>query len=194
MKKNYKKEVQRALMHMIVGIVIVLLAAYLGATNATIILGMILILGLITSMISRKKKLPIIYPFLKRFERSQEFKTFPGKGSFYFVTGCFLSLFAFEKNIALASIMILAFGDSFTNIFGPFGKIITTLHSKKKIEGTAMGILIGTLGAMWFVSPAQAFFGSLVAMFAELIDFEYLQVNDNVLIPLIAGIVMMLFV
>ncbi|MBW3011637.1 hypothetical protein KY311_00475 [Candidatus Woesearchaeota archaeon] len=190
---DYKKEVNRALFHMGLGISIVILALILEYKLLIYIMCAALVGGLIISAISRKTKLPVIDWFLRHFERPEAYKEFPGKGSFYFVAGSLITLLLFQKNTALAAIMVLAFGDGFTNIFGPFGKISTTLHSVKKVEGTIAGIFMGTVGAMVFVHPVQAFFGALLAMVAELIDFEYLQINDNILVPVIAGFVIHLF-
>jgi dolichol kinase len=97
------------------------------------------------------------------------------------------------KALFISSIMVLTLGDSFSKIFGPLGRIKTTLNPEKKIEGTIVGIIAGTIGAMWFVAPQQAFFGTLIAMIGELIDFQYVQMNDNLLVPLVAGMFMKLF-
>lgn len=189
---DYKKEIRRALFHIGLGLAIIILSFFLNSAMLKLILVVILVVGLFLSMISRKKTIPVIATFLNIFDRKKS-SDFPGRGAFYFVAGSLLALLLFEKNIALASIMVLTFGDSFTNIFGPFGKIKTILHERKKLEGTIIGIAAGTLGAMWFVTPVQAFFGTLLAMIAEMIDFESLQVNDNILVPVIAGIIMTLF-
>ena len=188
---DYKKEVMRAIFHIATGLVIVILSLFMAIKNLITLLSIIIILGLVISIISKRTKLPVISQFLGTFER-EESRDFPGRGSFYFVAGCFFALLLFEKQIALASIMVLTFGDSFTNIFGPLGKIKTRLHARKRLEGTILGIAAGTLAAMWFVTPVQAFFGTLIAMIGEMIDFKYLQINDNVFVPIVAGIFMKL--
>jgi len=184
---DYKKEVKRALFHIGTGLVIIILSFLIGVQNLIILLSATLIVGFFISVISRKIKIPIICEFLKNFERESS-KDFPGRGSFYFVAGSLFALLLFEKQIALASIMILTFGDSFTNIFGPLGKVKTRFHAKKRLEGTIIGIIAGTLAAMWFVPFVPAFFGTLIAMIGEHIDFEYLQMNDNIFVPIVAGI------
>jgi dolichol kinase len=188
---DYKKEVKRAVFHIGLGLFIVILSFFLSVLELVALLSAILIIGLFISIISRKRDVPIVCSLLGTFER-EECKNFPGKGSFYFIAGCLFALLLFETQIALASIMILAFGDSFAKIMGHFGKIKTRFHAEKKLEGTAIGIIAGILAAMWFVTPVQAFFGTLIAMIGEYIDFEYLQINDNVLIPVVAGIFMTL--
>jgi dolichol kinase len=190
---DYKKEVKRAVFHIATGLIIIVLSLFISIETLIMLLSVVIIGGLICSILSRKYKMPVINMLLKNFER-EENEDFPGKGSFYFVAGCLFSLLLFEKQIALAAIMVLTFGDSFTNIFGPLGKIKTRLHAKKRLEGTIIGIIAGTLGAMWFVTPIQAFFGTLIAMIGEMIDFKYLQINDNVFVPIVAGIFMKLLI
>ncbi|MBW3011296.1 hypothetical protein KY326_03695, partial [Candidatus Woesearchaeota archaeon] len=126
------------------------------------------------------------------FERKEHRKVHPGRGPLLLFVGCFIALFFFETNIALASIMILAIGDSFTNLFGPFGKMKTKLHKKKFLEGTIAGIIGATLGAMLFVPFWIAFVSTLIAMFVELVDLDRYYLDDNILIPVIAGLVMTL--
>jgi dolichol kinase len=189
---KYEKEVRRALFHIGLGLFIVSLSFFMSINDLIILLSLALIAGFFCSIASTRMRIPVIAAFLDAFER-EESKKFPGRGSFYFVAGCLLAFLLFEKQIALASVMVLSLGDSFTNIFGPLGTIKTRLHAEKKLEGTIMGILAGTLGAMWFVSPVQAFFGTLIAMIGEMIDFEFLQFNDNVFVPVVAGIFMTLF-
>lgn len=190
---EYKKEIRRALFHIGTGLFIVILSFFMQIEQLIMLLSLVLIFGLAASIYSRKKRIPVISAFLDEFERARS-KKFPGKGSFYFVAGCLFSLLLFEKQIALAAIMVLTFGDSFTNIFGPLGRIKTWLHAEKRLEGTIMGILAGTLGAMWFVTPVQAFFATFIAMVGEMIDFRYLQINDNVFVPIVAGIFMKLLI
>ncbi|MBW2995051.1 hypothetical protein KY312_01760 [Candidatus Woesearchaeota archaeon] len=184
---SYKQEVKRALFHIGTGLVIIILSFFISIRDLIMLLSLTIILGLIISIISRKTKLPAISQFLDNFERDSN-KKFPGRGAFYFVAGSLFALLLFEKQIALASIMVLTFGDSFTNIFGPLGKVKTRFHAKKRLEGTVIGIIAGTLAAMWFVPFVPAFFGTLIAMIGEHIDFEYLQMNDNIFVPIVAGI------
>ena len=95
----------------------------------------------------------------------------------------------------MAAIMIVAVGDSVTNIVGRhFGKIKNPFNAKKNIEGTITAIIFSTFAAFFFVSFVPAFMGSLVSMAIESIDlgvkrFE-IEIDDNVIIPLVAGVVM----
>jgi len=54
--------------------------------------------------------------------------------------------------------------------------------------------LFGFLGAVLFVSALEAFFGSLIAMFVESVEFKLSDniVDDNIIVPLVSGTVMYL--
>ncbi len=64
------------------------------------------------------------------------------------------------------------------------------------MEGTVAGALVGILAAAIFVPLSQAFLGSFAAMIAEVIEIDFNQkpVDDNVVVPLVAGTVMYLLV
>ena len=162
--------------------------------SAPMLLG-ILITGGVISLISRKRQLPFIYPILKFFDRPHEIKTFPGKGSFFMVLGSFLSLILFEENIALAAIAIMAVGDSVSTIIGSYiGKYRNFLNPFKHLEGTMLAIILSTIAAFTFVSFEKALLASTVAMIVEALTIQKIDryLDDNVVIPLVAGLTMTL--
>lgn len=117
-------------------------------------------------------------------------KEYPGIGAVTFVIGIFLATFLFSKEIAASSILILAVGDSVSPIVGThFGKTKTWLSQHKKLEGFIAGVIMSFLAAAPIVGYNQAFFGSLFAMLAEIADITGF-IDDNILMPLVAGIVM----
>ena len=92
----------------------------------------------------------------------------------------------------MASIMILAVGDSISHLFGlHFGKTNNPLPKTKFIEGTIAGFIFGFIGALVFLPWLEAFFASLVAMIIEAIEIKIgnQQVDDNLIVPLVAGAV-----
>ncbi len=142
------------------------------------------------SYLSKKIKIPLINELLIRFERKDELKKFPGKGILFYFIGVYVVLFLFSKDIAMASIMVLALGDSVSHLFGlHFGKTKTLLSKKKLLEGTIAGFVAGFLGAIIFARPLEAFFASMIAMIVEAIEVKIhtQQVDDNLIIPFIAG-------
>ena len=184
-----KNELGRRLFHLGIGILIVGLI-YFDIINAKIMLVVVLI-GLALSLISLKVKIPIIYWFLSRLDRKEDMKKFPGKGAFFYSIGVFLVLLFFDKDIAMASVIILAIGDSIAPLIGRYGSVKHPFSEKKFLEGTLGAGIIAFLGAMLFVAPIEAALASFAAMIAEGIDLR-LGINhldDNIIMPLAAGIV-----
>ena len=186
-----KKELRRQIAHLLTGIIIVFLLGY-EIINAKFFIVLVLAGGIL-SVILKKYKIPYIYPALKFFERPHDLKLFPGKGAFFYFVGCLLSLLLFEKNIALAAIVIMAVGDAITSVIGTyFGKIKNPFNPVKHFEGTMLAIILSTLAAFFFVSFEKAFLASTGAMLIESFSVRYLDktIDDNILIPLTAGVIM----
>ena len=188
MEKINLFEWRRQFFHLLLGVAIVI-SLMSGAIDKNIIL-LITLLGLLISFLSRKRKIPIIWHFLEKFERKKEIYKFPGKGTIFYFLGVYLSLLLFPKDIAMASIMVLAFGDSISHLFGlHFGRTKNPMSDTKLLEGTVAGFVAGFFGALVFVRPFEAFFASLAAMIAEAIEIKIKteQVDDNIIVPVVAG-------
>ena len=185
MAKNL--ELRRQGFHILFGIVLVILLKK-GILNLEYLFALLL-LGLMVSLISTKKEIPVISWFLKHFDRKGE--ELPGYGVLTYLLGSIIVVGLFKENIALASIMVLALGDSFCHL-GRFGKVKNPLSGVKYFEGTVLGVVFGTIGAGFFVPWISAFFGSLVAMALESFDLFFLKkrIDDNLFIPLVSGLVM----
>ena len=188
-------ELKRQLMHIFVGLVTIALIYYDILSPFSLLL--LIITGIMLSFLCKRVQIPIISTFLDHVEREEQRRKFPGKGTIFFFIGVLLSLQLFERDIACASIMILTLGDSISHMFGAqFGKIKNIFNGKsqKLLEGTLAGTLAGFFGALFFVPIPEAFLGSLGAMIAEVIkiDFNDTTLDDNLVVPLIAGTVMVL--
>ncbi len=186
----YYFEIKRKLFHILLGTIIILLYYYSIITP--IILGIIFIIGTIIGFISKQYQIPIIAWFLNNFERRN---VFPGKGALTFIFGSFLAIILFQKDIALAAITILTFGDAFSHLIGKYyGNMKNPLNTAKLIEGTIAGIIIGFLAALFFVAPFEAFFAAFFSILFESIELKIKQyiIDDNISIPLIAGFVIFL--
>lgn len=190
-----RKELYRQILHAIIGTITAMLYYY--SILSPLALFLMIIIGIIASILSKRIRLPVFSFFLDKCEREQDKKTFPGKGMVFFFVGVLLVVQLFEKNIALAAIMILALGDSVSHLIGgSFGQIknIFNGNSKKLFEGTIAGTIAGVLGALFFVSLPEAVVGSFAAMIAEVIeiDFNHNTLDDNIVVPLVAGTVIFL--
>ena len=183
-------ELNRQIFHLALGVAIVLLLMY-GLIDKNIIL-VLIVVGFILSLLSRKTKIPIIYNLLQEFERKPELEKFPGKGTIFYFIGVYISLLLFPREIALASIMVLALGDSISHIYAlHYGKIKHPLSKTKYIEGAVAGFVGAFIGAFVFLPWHEAFFASLFAMVVEAIEIKIgtEQVDDNLIIPVVAGAV-----
>ena len=184
--KNF--EWNRQLFHIFLGISIVALLVY-GFIDKKLIL-ITTILGLVLSYLSKKTRIPVIYNLLDKFERKEDLKKFPGKGIIFYFIGVYVALLLFPKDIAMASIMVLALGDSVSHLYGlHFGKIKNPFSKTKLFEGTIAGLILGFIGAFVFLPWWEAFFASLAAMIVEAIEIKIgtQQVDDNLIVPLVAG-------
>jgi len=183
-------EVKRQLFHIFIGIIIVLLLNF-NLINATFLF-IIFIIGLVLSLSSRKLHIPVIHKLLQVFDRKEDLEKFPGKGAIFYFLGAFLVVFIFPKDIAMASIMILALGDSISRLVGPYGYLKHPFHSEKFFEGTIAGAIAGFFGALIFVPWMLALAGSVVSMLIEGIDLRIkgFKIDDNLSIPLVSAVVM----
>lgn len=185
-------ETKRQIFHICTGVALILLIHFNILNPLKIFI--ILVAGIILSLLSKKIKIPVAYWFLKKFEREPELREFPGKGIIYFFVGVLLVLKLFPEDIALASIAILAFGDSISHLVGKrIGKIKHPLSDVKLIEGTLVGTLCAFIGALFFVPVLEALLASIGAMTAEVVEFEMNKkpIDDNFIVPLVAGTIML---
>ena len=182
-------EIRRQLFHILFGAALVILLNFQIINDWFIF--WLLASGIIVSWLSLRYRLPIIAWFLDRFERKQ---VRPGKGAITYLIGILLALKLFPFRVALAAIAILAVGDGVSSLIGPFGRIKTKLSDKKLFEGTFAGGLLGGAAALFFVAPFEAFLAAFIAMTFEAMEIRLNQkiLNDNVIVPLVAGTVIVL--
>jgi len=154
----------------------------------------VLLMGIVLIVLSLKFEIPLIHWFLIHFERKEDYEVFPGKGAFFSVLGMFIVITLFSSQIAKASIMVLALGDSISYFVGiKFGKINHPLSKEKLIEGNITGGVVGAIGAAIFVPFPYALISSLSAMILEGV---YLGpklskvADDNVTVPFITAIIL----
>lgn len=133
----------------------------------------------------------IVLTKFSSFIRSNEEHRLTGTAPY--VLGIGLSLYLYRMDIAAAAICFLAFGDvAATTIGERYGR---TKIGNKSLEGSlafvaaavSVGLLLPLVGIT--VVPGVILTGAIVAAGVELLP---LPVNDNLVIPLVSGGVMML--
>ncbi|MBI2658907.1 hypothetical protein HYX05_02270 [Candidatus Woesearchaeota archaeon] len=186
--KASKFEWNRQLFHIFLGIGIAALLVYDLIDKNKILI--VIAIGMVLSYFSTKIKIPVISLLLKKFERREYLKKFPGKGIIFYFIGVFVALLLFPKDIAMASIMVLALGDSVSHLYGlHFGRTKHPFSKTKFIEGTIAGIIFGFIGAFVFLPWWEALLASSAAMAVEAIEIKIgaEQIDDNLIVPLAAG-------
>jgi len=185
-------EIKRQPFHILLGLLLIALINYDLLTP--IILLIITLIVIIGSFLLKKTKPKIIHNLLQFIERKEDLEKLPGKGLIAYLIGALIVLTLFDKDIAMASIIILALGDSFSRLIGPFGRIKHPFNNTKFLEGVIAGMIAASLGAMLFIKPSEAIVASFMAMLLEGLNLRIfnLKIDDNITIPLIAGTVIWL--
>jgi dolichol kinase len=94
--------------------------------------------------------------------------------------------------VSSAAIAIFALGDSTASLFGGLiSKKPLPFNKGKTLEGSLVGFFFAFLAGSFFISPVKALIGAAVAMAIECLP---LPVNDNILMPLCTGLVLMLVI
>lgn len=187
------QELGRKILHIMIGSAALLLILYNIITP--IIIFILLCISILLSLFSLHYKLPVVNFFLSNFERGRDKRQIPGKGFLFAAAGTLLALRLFDKDIALASMIILIFADPISYLVGKyFGKTRSFLDGRKNIEGNIAGFIVSSLLALFFVQPVLAIAGSLIAMLFEslVIEIQRIELDDNLIIPLAAGTTMFL--
>ncbi|MEO0293570.1 MAG: diacylglycerol/polyprenol kinase family protein [candidate division WOR-3 bacterium] len=106
----------------------------------------------------------------------------------HYVAGAFLSIYFFDKWIAIAVLLFLSFGDTLAHIIGvKWGKI--RLDSEKTVEGSVACFVVCLFVSIFLPHPNKLvlFLGSIVA---SLVEFFPFGIDDNFALPLITGVAM----
>jgi dolichol kinase len=184
-------QIGRKLYHVLGGVGLLSLYYMLGRDRALVVYGIFFVtaLGLDIIRLTMPAVNRFIFTRFKSFVRTNEEHKLTGTPPY--ILGIGLSLYAYSPEVATAAICFLAFGDVAATAIGE--RYGATKIGDKSLEGTfafivaaaASGFLLTAMGIhllTWVM-----LLGVLVAAGAELLT---LPVNDNLLIPIVAGGVM----
>ena len=180
----------RPILHILVGVAVILLLLFVPRPLSLIILFLIFLISVLFSIIAIKNKVPIISSLAKKLGKEDE-KKFPGKGFIFLFAGALLTAKLFPQNIALASIIILVFGDSTASLSRKaWGEKFR--KGFKGFAGIFTGLVISFFVALLFVPAIYAGIGAIIGMLAEAISIKLGQsdTDDNLIIPLAVGTVL----
>lgn len=109
-------------------------------------------------------------------------------GATTYAVSAFLSVYFFDKWIAIAVLLFLSFGDTASHIIGvKWG--ITYFNSEKTIEGSAACFII-CLGVSMLLPQPEILILVAGAVVASAVELFPLGVDDNLTLPLISGVAM----
>jgi dolichol kinase len=201
-RSSLKGEIQRQLIHMLTGIILIFLIRTAGSLALTILLLLLAFYMLISAVIIMNKLPLSLSTFLCRWGRPSK-QNVPLKGTILLLCGITLSFILFPREIVYASIAIVAFGDSIATAVGILiGNYKLPYSKKKTVEGTVSGTIAAFLASSFFVTPIQALVGSVGGMLLEsVVDLQTTResnsqiiikffLNDNFLIPVFSGLLM----
>ncbi len=172
-----KKELQRNIIHLLLGTGIAGVITKTSHEFSLVLFGLLLIVSaLISELMVRGRSFPLVTWFIRKFERR---KVRPGLGVINFLIGVFISLVFFDSRTVFLSVLVLAFNDSFSTVVGiAFGK--HRVVGKKTLEGSIGGFIGTVLIMSFFISSfVNVFIISLTATFIEL----FTTLDDNLIIP-----------
>lgn len=134
----------------------------------------------------------ISLPFLRQSEKEKK-----RIGAYvFFVIGAFISILIFEKSIAIASILMLAIGDSASALAGAVKSEDNSGMYEKRIKPPEVMLVMFAVSFIigYFVlhSLPVAAFGAIGAVIADGVPLKVYGViiDDNLTIPLFSGILM----
>ena len=184
-----KKEYMRKTVHLGVGAVFSSII-FFGIVDWKFFLILLLTGISLTYIVSKTdRKILLLSKFIETFGRKDEYPAF---GALTFIFGTFLTTLFFSREVATAAIIILAIGDSASAIISSeIGKTKIFLSKYKKLEGFIAGIILSFIAAAPIIGYLPALLGSVGSMIVETWDLTNI-IDDNISIPLIAGIIMSL--
>ncbi len=182
-------ETKRHIFHIITGSALALAYYYYIITVS--LLCVLLILSIVFTTFTAHYGTGIFTAITQHLERKKT--QAPGIGIVYFLTGALLSALFFDHAIATASILILSVGD------GVSGLIRTDRHEMflkkhKSWKGLLTAIGASTLATFWLVGIWQALIVSALVLFWEstYLKISPIHIDDNLYIPLLAGLLLTL--
>jgi phytol kinase len=186
---NQNNDIPRKLGHILFGLLLVL---GIQTLEMGILLRLLLVLFLFTvfiTIINLKYKIK----GLEKISKENE-KKFPLKGAIFFIVGATIVLLLFPRDIALAAILVLTFGDSVSSLAGFFGAKyhINPFRRWKSIFGTFCGMVVAFLFALIVIDPLSAAVGAFFGMAAEALSIKLgeTDADDNFVVPLAAATAM----
>ena len=190
-RKPSRKDIFREMIHAS-GIFVPIIATLIGIP--IVAASIVLVLGLYAAseyLRTIGKRMPLINLITRKAASSTELFLIV-LAPVYFALGILFALLLFPPPANYAAISIFALGDSTASLFGSaFSKTELPFNKDKSLEGSLIGFLFAFLAGIVFVSPLISAVAAAIAMVVEYLP---LPINDNLLIPLITGLALIIMI
>jgi len=178
------KEMKRQFLHLVIGLSMSLLIYFHYAP--AYIPGIIAIIGFGLSVWHDKRGIPILGYFLKEVDRND---FLPGYGAISLMGGIFIAFMFFPVDFAFIAAITLSIVDSFATAFGLFlGE-----EGKKSVWASTTGGIINIAfftSFFTYIPVTYAVVGTFAGAAAELFYKKWYFIDDNLIIPIVAGLVL----
>ncbi len=186
-----KSEVFRKSIHLL-GFLVPIISVTLGVMVAVLFVISLTTLYSISEYLRvRGRSMPVITTITNMAMRvDREKQTRFIVAPLFLAAGILSTLLIFPEPINYAAIAVVTLGDGSASIVGRmYGRNKIPFSNGKTIEGTAAGIIFAFVGASLFVSPTMAVTAALIGM---IVEFLPLRINDNITVPLLAALSIMI--
>ncbi len=185
MKWTFLHELRRKLIHITILLIIYLYFVLEKTASKQIslfTLVFILVFLLIIEYI--RLELNIDLPIVKQLIRGREERRV--NGSIFFVSATIISLAVFDFKIALAALLMAVLGDMFAAIVGQgFGK--TLIFKNKTVVGCLTELVINLI--VGFIVLENIYIIIAMAFTATIVETFVSELDDNLLVPILAGFI-----
>lgn len=184
-----RNDLRREVIHA-AGFSIPVFAGFAGVYPVALFIFVLMLIYTISELARMESRdLPIISQITRHSATHMELYEF-ASAPIFFALGILLTLLLYPAPASSAAIAIFCFGDSAASICGKaFGKNMLRFNKGKTVEGSTFGFVFALAGALFFISPLRALIGAALAMAVESLP---LPVNDNLVTPLVTGLVLTL--
>ena len=182
---SFKKEIQRKILHLLASLAVIIIIIFVsmnfGKQIALLSLVFFLILLLILEFwrLELKGKVPLVCSLFRDKEKDKL------GGQIFLLIGGIIAYAVFDYRIALAAVLMTGFGDLVSSLVGKLGNIQIT--KERNFEGILAEFVVDLGIAFFLINGWQIILiMALTATFLETISNE---IDDNFLIPIVAGFV-----
>jgi uncharacterized protein (TIGR00297 family) len=185
----------RSMSHMIAGTILILFIAYGKEFTLVALTALLVVLSIAEYLRLREEN--ALSKFINEIF-SPAFRGDEAMGylsSFFYILGVFLVVLLMPKEIAMASVSLLAFADPSATLVGKkFGRTKWSTNKNKSVEGSIAMLAVSVIILIIFHSLYNLEISVLTMLFVAIavtmIESLPLRIGDNILIPLIGAMIM----